>query len=158
MPAEQPFDAIENSSSEGIGDSAVKVLLQQHRSLLWSLLVSRTTGRTMNMLMIALSIADMTVNRATYSIPALAAIIAVAIVIAFIWESERHALLLRLAALERVLGKTSQFKFDNAFIGYRFEVSGSAYKFRLLRMEPLLWLLVVMVVTALRLMPRAGFR
>jgi hypothetical protein len=158
MPSEQAFDAVESGSSETNGDAAVRLLLQQHRSLLLSLLVGRTIGRAMNLLMIAFSIGDMVVNRATYYVPTLAAILLVAILIACIWESERHSLSSRLAALERVLGKRNQFQFDNAFTGYRFEVTGNAYKFHLVRIEPWLWLLIVIAVTALRFLYHAGVK
>jgi hypothetical protein len=158
MPSEQPFDAVENGSSDAKGDAAVQLLLQQHRSLLLSLLVSRTMGRAMNLLMIAFSIGDMIVNRATYYVPTLAAILVVAILIARIWESERQSLSSRLAALERALGKRNQFQYDNAFTGYRFEVTGSAYKFHLVRIEPWLWLLIVIAVTALRFLYHAGVK
>jgi len=158
MPSEQPFDALENGSSEAKGDSAVQLLLQQHRSLLLSLVVCRTAARAMNLLMIAFSIGDMMANRATYYVPTLVAIIVVAILIACIWESERHSLSSRLAALEKALGKRSQFQFDSSFTDYRFEISGSAYKFQLLRIEPSLWLLVVIAVTALRFLAHVGLK
>ena len=139
----------ESESRERVTPSgaSIDLLLQQHQSWLLRSVVSQGTYRVVNTVVIALILLGMgSTDRITSTIASLM----LASLVAALWHSEKQVIAERLGLVEKALGRKSAVAFDDLYVNYRFEVSIATTRHSLLQLEPLLWLMIILVTCAVR--------
>jgi hypothetical protein len=152
-------DEISHQSTLGTetgGESAAQVrtaaetmLLQQHQLLLARSIIMQVTYRLMAALVVAFSL--LRVVSSVYTS------IVIALLVGFVtslWHLENQLVASRIADLEKVLAKKNRMAFEQIYIDYRFESTMHTGRFRVLRIEPLLWFFVVVLVLLFGLLAR----
>jgi hypothetical protein len=134
------------TGAKSTAEPAIQLLLQQHQSVLSRSVSSQVTYRVINAAIIALILIRPTGDgRALVPV----AILLVSAVVAKLWSSEQQVLAKRLHSLERTLGRTGSMTFDDSYVSYQFEASVANTRYSILRLEPLVWFLVILASSAM---------
>jgi len=126
-------------------------LLQQHQARLQRLVISRIFYRAVCLANVSFVVL---VNR--FSLIQTVASASVAFWIAVLWYYERQNIFLLLSSLEQSLAQRSGDDWEDFYIRWRYQTSKSTKLsdragLILVRLEPLLWLLLILALVSLRI-------
>lgn len=146
---DEPVASGDVPSNTGAGalTTAEIVLLQQHRSLLSQRVTSQIAFRIIAALLVGITLTALGPTDSGY---VSFAVLIVATAVMSLWSVEQRLFGERIVHLEKLLSRKSPLAFQQIYIDYKFDSGMSATRWRSLRSEPLVWLVIILLNVLLR--------